>query len=33
MKKKQLSNIVEDIYKSLKPLTKGEGLELSEEMI
>jgi len=31
--KKKLENIVPDIYKALAPLAKGEGLELSEEMI
>ena len=31
--KKKLENIVPDIYKALVPLTKGEGLDISEEMI
>jgi len=33
MKKKQLDNLVPDIYKAIAPLTKGEGLDISEEMI
>ena len=33
MTNKKLENIVPDIYKALVPLTKGEGLDISEEMI
>ena len=31
--KKKLENIVPDIYKALAPLTKGNGLELSDQMV
>ena len=31
--KKKLENIVQDIYKAIKPLSKGDGLDLSEEDI
>ena len=31
--KKKLENIVQDIYKALKPLSKGNGLKLSDEDI
>ena len=31
--KKKLENIVPDIYKALTPLAKGNGLDLSDEMI
>ena len=29
--KKKLENIVQDIYKAIKPLSKGDGLDISEE--
>ena len=29
--KKKLENIVQDIYKAITPLSKGDGLDLSEE--
>ena len=31
--KKKLENIVPDIYKALAPLAKGNGLELSDQMV
>ena len=31
--KKKLENIVQDIYKAIKPLSKGDGLDISEEDI
>ena len=31
--KKKLENIVQDIYKAIKPLSKGDGLKLSDEDI
>ena len=31
--KKKLENIVQDIYKSIKPLSKGKGLKLSDKDI
>ena len=33
MTNKKLENIVPDIYKALVPLTKGNGLELSDQMV
>ena len=31
--KKKLENIVPDIYKAIAPLTKGNGLDISEEIL